>query len=80
MNPKLNSQVLREEGFNNKIDIYAFGIALWEMLTCKACVTKLNSLLVTKLNANEFSLVGSCVIIHYLTPLVRLRPQRNGVE
>jgi hypothetical protein len=54
MNPKLNSQVLREEGFNNKIDIYAFGIALWEMLTCKAWVTKLNSLLVTKLNANEF--------------------------
>jgi hypothetical protein len=38
----LNSQVLREEGFNNKIDInkigiYAFGIALWEMLMYQAC-------------------------------------------
>jgi serine/threonine protein kinase len=29
------NQVLREEKFNNKIDVYAFAIVLWEMLTCQ---------------------------------------------
>ena len=56
--------MLREEGFNNKIDInkigiYAFGIALWESSCTRHVLsyiirtqlpTKLNSLFGTKLN------------------------------
>ena len=28
-------QVLREEGFNNKVDVYSFAIVLWEIITCQ---------------------------------------------
>ena len=41
--------MLREEAFSNKIDVYSFGIVLWEMLTCQLpwypCPPALTSLL-----------------------------------